>query len=88
MHLKEEIKNIKGNKLIVAKTRLRGHYYINSNRKFEHLLDDLQVRLIALDVRENEEQDLTVVLKTDYNKRLVEEISKLQKVIRFKIVEL
>lgn len=86
MRLKEKIRNIKGRKLIVSKTRIRGAYYVNSNKMYDKLLDEVQVRLIALDVSEKITQDLTLVLDTTYADMLKEDLKVMSEVIRFNIV--
>lgn len=76
-----------GRVLVVTSKRINGCYFINKNKDYHSLLDELQVRLIALDVLENEEQDLTVILDTEYADKIIEHNKHLIKVMRCKMIK-
>lgn len=90
MSKKDEIRKHKkeGKVLLVASERFYGCYYLSSNKKYNKLLDELQMRLIALDVNENEEQDLTVLFNTKHADKLIADVFELANVIRCKLIKL
>jgi hypothetical protein len=85
--LRETLRKIKGQKLLISKEKVRSCYYINSDKPYDKLLEEIQVRLIKLDVLEIEKQMLTLVFDTKYANRLEADLMNLSKVIRFKMVK-
>ena len=87
MKLRETLRKIKGQKLLISKEKVRSCYYINADKPYDKLLEEIQVRLIKLDVLEIEKQMLTLVFDTKYANRLEADLMNLSKVIRFKMVK-
>lgn len=90
MNKLDEIRKHKkeGKVLLVSSKRFYGCYYLSNKKTYKKLLDELQMRLIALDVNENEHQDLIVVLDTKYADKLIQDVFELANIIRCKLIKL
>jgi len=86
--LREEIRKHKGsNIVIVSDKKLNGYYFVKSTNKYSKVLDDLQLKLIALDVAEREEQDLVFIFNTDFADKLIIDIFELANTVRAKLIK-
>lgn len=83
--VKQRIRNINGKKLLVAPFRLNGMFCIKTNKRYEKVLEELQTKLLYLDVCECETQEVTVVFHTDYNEQLYGDVEQLIKTMRYKV---
>lgn len=75
----------KDRRLLISTKRKWNTYYVNSNKSYKRLLDEIRVKLIALDVLECEEQDLIVTFDTKHANRLIEDLKPMQEIIRYTI---
>jgi len=82
----KEVKKQYANVLLVSSKRERGCYNISNNKPYQKLLEEIQVRLIALDVAENKKQSLALILDTKHKEQITKHIELMCKVLRCDII--
>jgi len=87
--LREEIRKHKGSRIVVvADKRLNGYYFVNTKNRYKKVLDDLQLKLIALDAAERDEQDLVFIFNTDFADKLIIDIFEVANIVRAKLIKI
>lgn len=76
-----------GRVLLVSSNRYYDCYFISNNKSYKKLLEELQIKLIGLDVAECEHQDLTVLLETKHANKLIADLFELANVVRCKMIK-
>jgi len=77
-----------GRVLLVSSKRFYDCYFISNDKSYNRLLDEMQIKLIGLDVGECEHQDLTVLLETKHADKLIIDLFEIANIVRCKMIKI